>query len=122
MISLVVKDNLISVIVIGQFTLADFREFEQAVAYGIQFKGKVNLLLDLTDMIDYSVDVAWEEIKFSREHKNDFGRIAIVTGDQWVAWSLWVNRLFISADIDLFDDPDMAEAWLNEAGKTNPAG
>ncbi len=122
MISLVVKDNLISVTVIGQFALADFREFEQAVTYGIQFKGKVNLLLDLTDMIDYSVDVAWEEIKFSREHKNDFGRIAIVTGDQWVAWSLWVNRLFMSADIHLFDDPDMAEAWLTEASNTNPAG
>ncbi len=43
-------------------------------------------------MLSYSVDVAWEELKFSREHKNDFGRIAILTGDQWVAWSMWVNR------------------------------
>lgn len=115
MISITVKDNLISATVIGQFTLADFRELEQAIAYGIQFKGRVNLLIDLTDMLDYSVDVAWEEIKFSREHKNDFGRVAIVTGDQWVAWSLWVNRLFMSADIHLFDDADAAEAWLREA-------
>jgi hypothetical protein len=116
MISIAVKDNLISATVIGQFTLADFREFEQAVTYGIQFKGRVNVLIDLTDMIDYSVDVAWEEIRFSREHKNDFGRIAIVTGDQWVAWSLWVNRLFMSADIRLFDDANAAETWLAEAG------
>jgi hypothetical protein len=56
--------------------------------------------------------VAWEELKFSREHKNDFNRIAILTGDQWVAWSMWVNRMFMSADIRLFDDLDMAQAWV----------
>ena len=63
-------------------------------------------------MLSYSVDVAWEELKFSREHSTDFGRIAILTGDQWVAWSMWVNRMFMSADIRLFDDLDLAQAWL----------
>ena len=119
MISLNVKDNQIAVTVMGQFTLADYQEFEQAVNYGIQFQGGVNLLFDLRDMLSYSVDVAWEELKFSREHKNDFGRIAILTGDQWVAWSMWVNRMFMSADIRLFDDLDMAQAWV--AGGELPA-
>lgn len=112
MISLNTQDNQIAVTVMGQFTLDDYREIEQAVCYGIQFQGKVNLLFDLRDMLSYSVDVAWEELKFSREHKNDFGRIAILTGDQWVAWSMWVNRMFMSADIRLFDDLDLAQAWL----------
>lgn len=112
MIKLDVKDNQIAVSVLGQFTLEDYREFEQAVGYGIQFKGVVNVMFDLRDMLSYSVDVAWEELKFSREHKNDFGRIAILTGDQWVAWSMWVNRFFMSADIHLFDDLDMAQAWV----------
>lgn len=119
MISLNVKDNQIAVTVMGQFTLGDYREFEQAVGYGIQFQGTVNLLFDLRDMLSYSVDVAWEELKFSREHKNDFGRIAILTGDQWVAWSMWINRMFMSADIRLFDDLDMAQAWV--AGGELPA-
>jgi hypothetical protein len=119
MISLNVNNNLIAVTVMGQFTLDDYREFEQAVCYGIQFQGTVNLLFDLRDMLSYSVDVAWEELKFSREHKNDFGRIAILTGDQWVAWSMWVNRLFMSADIRLFDDLGMAQAWV--AGGELPA-
>lgn len=112
MIKLDVNDNQVAVAVMGQFTLADFREFEQAVGYGIQFKGAVSVLLDLRDMLSYSVDVAWEELKFAREHKNDFDRIAILTGDQWVAWSMWVNRLFMSADIRLFDDLDQAQAWV----------
>lgn len=112
MISLNTKDNLIAVTVMGQFTLDDYREFEKAVSYGIQFQGTVNLLFDLRDMLSYSIDVAWEELKFSREHKNDFGRIAILTGDEWVAWSMWVNRMFMSADIRLFDELELAQAWL----------
>jgi hypothetical protein len=112
MIELDVKDNQIAISVLGQFTLDDYREFEQAVGYGVQFQGSVNVLFDLRDMLSYSVDVAWEELKFSHQHKNDFGRIAILTGDQWVAWSMWVNRLFMSADIRLFDALEMAQAWV----------
>jgi len=112
MISLDIKNNLIAVSVMGQFTLDDYREFEQAVCYGIQFQGSVDLLFDLRDMLSYSLDVAWEELKFSREHKNDFGRIAILTDDQWMAWSMWVNRMFMSADIRLFDDLAMAQDWV----------
>jgi hypothetical protein len=119
MISLNVKGNQIAVTVMGQFALADYQEFEQAVNYGIRFQGTVNLLFDLRDMLSYSVDVAWEELKFSREHKTDFGRIAILTGDEWVAWSMWVNRMFMSADIHLFDDLDMAQDWV--AGGELPA-
>ena len=113
MISLDVKNNQVGVTVMGQFTLDDDKEFEEAVTYGVKFQGKVNLLFDLRDMLSFSVDVAWEELKFSREHKNDFGRIAILTGDQWVAWSMWINRMFMSADIRLFDDLDLAQAWVS---------
>lgn len=117
MIKLDANNNQIAVSVMGQFTLDDYREFEQAVCQGIQFQGTVNVLFDLRDMLSYSVDVAWEELKFSREHKNDFDRVAILTSDQWVAWSMWINRFFMSADIQLFDDLDAAQAWV-AAGET----
>lgn len=122
MISLDVQGDRIAVSVMGQFTLDDYREFEQAVTYGVEFQGVVNVLFDLRDMLSYSMDVAWEELKFSREHKDDFGRIAILTGDQWVAWSMWINRLFMSADIRLFDDLDMAQAWVAGADLPTEAG
>jgi len=119
MISLDIQDNRIAASVMGQFTLDDYREFEQAAIYGIEFQGEVNILFDLRDMLSYSVDVAWEELKFAREHKHDFGRIAVLTGDQWIAWSMWINRSFMSADIRLFDDLDLAQAWV--AGADLPA-
>jgi hypothetical protein len=111
MITIEHNDNLVNVAVLGEFTLADYKEFEQNALYKIGFGGKVNLLLDLRDMISYTVDVAWEEIKFSRAHGRDFGRIALVTDNQWLTWSAWVQRLFTNADIEVFDDYDAARAW-----------
>lgn len=112
MISLSVENDVVSVSVIGEFTLADYREFEQAVLYGVRFQGRVSVLFDLRDMISFTVDVAWEELKFSREHRTDFGRIAILTDDQWVQWSTWISHLFVDADIRLFDDFALAQAWV----------
>lgn len=114
MISVKVRDNVISMAVLGQFTLEDYKEFEQAVLYGIKFKGVVNLLIDLRDMLSFTLDVAWEEIRFSRQHANDFDRVAILTNNEWIAWSTWINRLFVNADIQLFDDLAAAEAWVRE--------
>jgi len=114
MIAINVKDNIISMSVLGRFTLEDYKEFEEAVLYGLKFQGVVNLLIDLRDMLSFSLDVAWEEIRFSREHANDFDRVAVLTGNEWVAWSAWINRLFMEADIRLFDENREAEAWLNE--------
>lgn len=114
MIAINVKDNIISMSVLGRFTLEDYKEFEEAVLYGIKFQGVVNLLIDLRDMLSFSLDVAWEEIRFSREHANDFDRVAVLTSNEWVAWSAWINRLFMNADIRLFDENQAAEAWLKE--------
>jgi SpoIIAA-like len=112
MINLQLQDNTIYVTVLGEFTLADYKEFEEAVFYGVRFKGKVKLLMDLRDMLSYTVDVAWEELKFARQHANDFEKIAVITDDQWVTWSVWLNRLFVNADMRIAADDSEAEAWL----------
>lgn len=101
--------------VIGEFTLADFQEMEKAAELALKFDGKAALLVDLSDMLGFTVDVAWEEIKFARQHPHDFEKIAIVTDDQWVQWSAWLTRLFTDADIQLFDDYVGALAWVQSS-------
>ena len=88
--------------------------------YHIQFEGQVDLLFDLRQMVGFTLDVAWEEIKFSRQHAGDFRRIAVLTEDQWLTWSAWVSQLFVSAEVRVFDDEDEARAWLaaDEAAET----
>ena len=100
--------------VLGEFTLSDFKEFEELVLYEIKFSGTVDLLVDLREMADFTLDVAWEEIRFSQQHSGDFRRIAVITNSQWVAWSAWLSQLFVNADLTVFEDEAEARAWLAE--------
>ena len=115
MISIATKENVISVSVMGEFTLADFKDFEQHVLFNLRFQGGVYLLLDLRDMVGYTLDVAWEEIRFSREHRYDFRKIAVVTTDDWMVWLAWLNRLVVDGEIQVFDEPGVALEWLEDA-------
>ena len=106
-------ENLVNIAVMGEFTLADFKAFEEQSLYKLKTPGAVNLLFDLRAMIDYTVDVAWEEIKFfSREHNHDFSKIAVVTDNQWITWQAWLSRIFVDADIRVFTDYQDARDWV----------
>ena len=78
------KDKLVTVTVYGEFALADYKEFEELVNYKVKFEGPVNLLFDLRQMADFTLDMAWKEIKFSRAHSHDFSKIAVLTNSQWM--------------------------------------
>ena len=109
------QDHLVEFAVFGEFTLADFKEFEELVLFEIKSAGPVNLLVDLRDMADFTVDVAWEEVRFSQQHARDFKRIAVITDSQWLAWSAWLSQLFVNADVTVFADEGEARAWLAES-------
>ncbi len=113
MITIQQTDKLLNVAVMGEFTIADFKQFEENALYKLKSPGEIDLLFDLRGMIDYTADVAWEEIKFfSREHNHDFSKIAVVTSDQWLTWQTWLSRLFVDADIRAFGDYNDAKTWI----------
>lgn len=106
------KNNQVDVNVYGEFSLADYKEFEDMVNYTVKFEGPVSLFFDLREMADFTLDVAWEDVVFSRAHADDFERIAVLTNSQWVAWSTWLSRMFVKADIQIFGDAAEAHAWV----------
>jgi hypothetical protein len=110
------QDQLVEFAVLGEFTLADFKEFEELVLYKIKFSGPVNLFVDLREMLGLTIDVALEELRFSRAHVNDFARIAVLTGSQWTSWSVWLSQLFVNAEVRVFAEEDAARTWLAETG------
>ena len=116
MISIQIEDTYTNVAVLGEFTLADMKELEDHALYQIRTKGNANLLLDLRDMLGYTLDVAWEELKFTRSHAREFGRVAVVTDNQWLAWIAWLESLFTDAEIEVFANYDDALAWVTAAG------
>jgi hypothetical protein len=112
MITIEESNQLVNIAVMGEFTIADFKQFEEHALYKLKTPGKINLLFDLRGMIGYTPDVAWEELKFfRREHNHDFNRIAVVTDDQWLTWQAWLSRLFVDADIRAFRDYHEAQGW-----------
>ena len=118
MINIEIEDKRISVAVFGEFTLADYREFEEQVEYKVQFQGSVDVLFDFREMAGFTLDVAWEEIKFAKAHAHDFGRVAVITNDQWLTWTAWVSQFFVDAEVTVFDDEALARAWLAEPTET----
>jgi hypothetical protein len=114
MITTDIQPGLISVAVFGEFSLADFKEFEEQVNFKLQFEGPLSLFVDLRQMADFTVDVAWEEIRFSRKHLHDFLRIAVLTDSQWISWSAWLSQAFVAADLRVFAEEADAKAWLDE--------
>ncbi len=103
----------VEVTVYGEFALADYKEFEDMVNYKVRFEGPVDLLFDLRQMADFTLDVAWEDLVFTRAHANDFNRIAVLTDSQWVAWSAWLSQIFVRAEMQVFGEEADARAWLN---------
>jgi hypothetical protein len=113
MITIDQTSNLLNIAVLGEFTLADFQQFELQALQKLKSPAPVNLLFDLRAMISYSVDVAWEEVVFfGREHPHDFTKIAVVTDNQWITWQAWLSRLFVDADIRAFSDYNEAKFWV----------
>ncbi len=113
MITIEQTENLVNVAVLGEFTIADFKTFEEQLLYKLKSPGELDLLFDLRAMVSYTIDVAWEELKFfRREHNHDFSKIAVVTDDQWLTWQTWLTRLFVDADIRVFTDYSEARAWV----------
>ena len=105
----------VNVTVYGEFTLADYKEFETMVGDTVRVDGAIDLLFDLRQMADFTLDVAWEDIVFARAHADDFRRIAVLTHSQWVAWSAWLSQIFVDAQMRVFDDESEARAWLDGA-------
>ena len=114
MIAIDHSGKLVIVTVLGEFVLSDYKEFEDMVRSTLVPGGKVNLLIDLRQMAGFTLDVAWEDIKYTRSHPDDFDKIAVVTDSQWVIWSAWLSQMFTNADVQVFDDRDEAHGWLEQ--------
>lgn len=113
MITIEQTDHVVNAAVLGEFTIADFKTFEEQSLHKLKSPGQVNLLFDLRAMVSYTIDVAWEELKFfRREHNHDFGKIAVVTDNQWITWQALLSRIFVDADIQVFRDYKAAQNWV----------
>ena len=103
----------ISIAIFGKFTIADYQEFEELFNYKSRFEGPLNILVDLRNMAGFTLDVALEDLKLTREHRDDPHRIAVLTESQWITWSALINQFFVQARVMVFSEEAEAHAWLD---------
>lgn len=112
MITIQHEGSLTVVGVFARLEIADFRRLEAEIESQLLRLGKVDLLVDLRGMLGYTLDVAFEDLRFTREHAHDVGRVAILSEDNAVVWTALLSELFVRADMRVFDDETLAREWL----------
>ncbi|HJV07880.1 MAG TPA: STAS/SEC14 domain-containing protein [Chromobacteriaceae bacterium] len=115
MISIREQNYGLDVALFNEFSLADFKLFEQALLKRVEEQGTPNVLLDLSELKDFTLDMAMEQVKFVRAHEKDFGRVAIIVDDVWIKLAAHIAGLLSPAFVEYFDNADAAQAWLNNA-------
>ena len=81
MISIREQSYGLNVALYNEFTLDDFRQLEEALLAAKQKVHLPDILLDLSMLKDFTIDMAVEQIKFLNQHETDFGRVAVITDD-----------------------------------------
>ena len=84
MISIREQSYGLNVALYNEFTLDDFRQLEEALLAAKQKVHLPDILLDLSMLKDFTIDMAVEQIKFLNQHETDFGRVAVITDDIWI--------------------------------------
>ena len=102
----------LDVALFNEFTFEDFKFLEDALLKRAGEIRKPDLLLDLSLLKDFTLDMAVEQLRFVRAHEQDFGRIAIVVDDVWIKLGAHISSLLTSQSPKYFDTTEEAQAWI----------
>lgn len=119
MISIREQSYGLNVAVYNEFTIEDFQQLEQALLAAGKRVHRPDILLDLSMLKDFTIDMAMEQLKFLHQHENDFGRIALVEDDIWIRLGSKISSLLTLQHPRYFSSAAAAQAWLLENPKAS---
>ncbi len=109
-------DAMLAVKASGSLTHKDYQNlFIPELNACIQKNGKARALLYMDEnFTGWELEAVWDDAKFGMQHRNDFIKMAIVGGPDWVDWSVKVAEFFISGEVKTFDTEQLREAleWV----------
>ncbi|MEM7402416.1 MAG: STAS/SEC14 domain-containing protein [Myxococcota bacterium] len=77
--------------------------------------GKARILLQLADDFHgWEPGAIWDDAKVGIQHRHDFLKVAVVTGQKWIDWSVKLGAHFMDGQVKTFDANKMDEAlqWV----------
>jgi hypothetical protein len=110
------QGNRLVVRATGKLTDADYKEvlvptFEALLK---QF-GKIRMVVHLTkDFSGWEPHAAWDDAVFGFKHRNDFEKMAVVGGANWIEWGTKLARHLMTGEVRTFSDDQLKQAldWV----------
>ncbi|WP_028536050.1 STAS/SEC14 domain-containing protein [Paludibacterium yongneupense] len=112
MISIREQHYGLDVALFNEFSLADFKLFEAALLKRAGERARPDVLLDLSELKDFTLDMALEELRFVRAHEEAVGRVAIIVTDVWIKLAAHLAGLLTHRHVKYFPSLAAAQAWL----------
>lgn len=103
--------NGIEIVVKGEITAEDIKDFDQFVSKKEEKHDQLNLLMSIQDM-NYSLDGFIKDLHFDAKHWNDFKKIAVLSDKKWIEVTSKMVDFLPNVDVKHFDDRDEAMMWL----------
>ena len=72
------------------------------------------MFIDGSELEGWELRAAWDDFKLGLKHGGEFDKIAIFGNKKWQEYASKLASWFISGDVEFFDDPGKALAWLQE--------
>ncbi len=102
----------------GTLTAEDYEKyFIPAMEERFEHHKKINVLIWFSDdFTGWEAQAAWDDMVFGIQHRNDFEKLAVVTGQQWIQWATNIGAYFMEGQIKTFSDDQFADAlnWIKE--------
>jgi hypothetical protein len=98
----------------GKIDKADLAEFAPRAEACIEERGKVDLLIDVSDFEGYTPAGLWNDLKFDVRRYSDVSRLALVAEDRDKQWMATLSKPFTAADVKFYprDEIEAARRWI----------
>lgn len=109
--------NIIEVTFDGDLTRADYDRLADHLDAMIRAHGKIRMIEIIKRIGHLEASAVWKDLKWGPSHLKSFSHVAVVADQKWIEWMITPFRMFVSAEIEVFqlDELEKARAWIRDA-------
>ena len=95
---------------------SDYEQFVPELESLIEQHGKIDLLVEFSELEGVTAGAVWEDTKFGIHHFNHIHNLAVLGGSRWEEWLALFAKPFTTAKVRYFDvsDYQAASDWVRK--------
>lgn len=101
---------------IGTLSHEDYQTITPMIDSALQGvkEPKIKALIDCSELEGWEIKAAWDDFKIGLKYGNEFEKIAMVKGKDWINLGAKIASWFMQGEVKTFENEDEALKWLNE--------